>query len=811
MRSARNNYFKERGKERDPRDLGSDENFLVESSKIEGHAKRSKAYIKVLEHGSNATKPEGEQVTAPSCLRMLEEHYRVKSDVIVEDLLPRGIALRDSLLADQEYTKTWHQPRLEKSSSVPMTHYVHSVSNFNKMDFLLEKANLDKSCENQQRNHWNTTIAPCFIQTIKITQDNYDSLLKAKVEGKTSFTFTVPMDHPKLIEVPLGYTVSDGISDSLSVIFPWERISDNTNKPGMPISHTFKFTFTKLPHEILSYLQDQQMKITDKAKYLSHIVNSFLEDFYDIKGNIKFVDIASVAVAAGCRMDSLDLCSLSCVTFGVPFPWDIEFMDQMWGYSDDDQSDLIYRYMCNKLVILWELFQVFMGCLIRNLFADPDITLYALRMAEDSFISWFNHFVCSALMNTDPKSNSPKFQYYGAKSRSEMLLAIKDGDNSLLDQLAELFINVPVVPCGGAKFLHHVRNAFFKQFSVLEFIHLPTYIGEQPRPRDNLLDNKFELMFKREYVIDDSGSPVVGWDLQPSPQFAGTIYNLNIESASAKDIKFPKKQHDREIIPALSEWARLNYEKLVSVFILLKNLDCTELKEFWVERIRCYDYMRGCHSRLTGSRLGVRTLDLITAKREDHTKRFLERSAGVNPSRTESARISMFDGLANGENDDRVGLHQSVYASVPGFNNKRNREIADVRVAKRLALREKNPNWVPEREYKKSKRLRVLNEVEDQMNNSSRPSTSRDSPSQSSSRGFSSGGKHISISSQTSNLSSADLRHRASTNKSVSQSSGSGGKHVSTSSQTRNLLSNDLRNRIDKIRGAGCSNQKRYH
>ena len=210
---------------------------------------------------------------------------------------------------------------------------------------------------------------------------------------------------------------------------------------------------------------------------MARIVNSFLEDFYDIKGNIKFVDIASVAVAAGCRMDSLDLCSLSCVTFGVPFPWDIEFMDQMWGYSEDDQSDLVYRYMCNKLVILWELFQVFMGCLIRNLFADPDITLYALRMAEDSFISWFNHFVCSALMNTDPKSNSPKFQYYGAKSRSEMLLAIKDGDNSLLDQLAELFINVPVVPCGGAKFLHHVRNAFFKQFSVLEFIHLSTYIS----------------------------------------------------------------------------------------------------------------------------------------------------------------------------------------------------------------------------------------------------------------------------------------------------------------------------------------------
>ena len=781
MDKAREIYFDARSKRRDPKDLGAEDNFLIESSKIHDYAVRSQAYHKTLVKGSKSSKPMDETVSKASRFRMLQEHFKIKSTVSVEDVLPRGVCLKDSLRIDQENTHTWQQPRLNKVSiSDPMNHDVISLLNYDNCEFLLSKQRFDNACSYQQRNHLNTTISPCYVHTIRIPQDTYFDILKAKKEGKGSHTFTVPTQHAQLVDMPVGYTVSDGFSESLTIMFPIEKIPENITTPGLPESQTFKFTFTNLPREIVIFLKHQQMKVTDEAAVNEELMNSFVMEFFNLKCGFQFIDIASLAVAAGCRMDSLDLFSLASAIIGCPFPKGIDGMDQMWAWDSSDQPDLIFKYMCDKLVLLWELFQILIGCLTRNLFADPDLTLYALRMTEESFHSWFIYFVGRALLNTNPSAST---RFYDANSRAKMLQSIKVGENHLLDKLADLYVNVPVVSCGGARFLHHVRHEFFDQFAVLEHIHLPTYLGDQPRPRDDLLDKRYELMYKREYVIDDSGCPVQGWDLQPSPQFAKTIYKLEIELLSEDDVLSMKNQHDREFIPAVSEWARLNSERIVSFFGLLQRLSCNELGDFWVAKIPCYDYMRSCVYRLTGKRLGVRALDLITAKREDRTKELLERSAGVNPSRSESARINMFDDLASGDNDDRIGLSQSVYGAIPGFNNKRNREWADDRAAKRQALRERDPNWMSDRAFKKSKQNRVLRDVEDQMYGSVRPSTSGLSPN--------------------------DLRHRTSRDQFVSQGSKSDGRSVSSGSQTINCSPNDLRNRIPRIREPDYPSQHR--
>ena len=762
--SASDKYFDARSKKRDPKDLSADDNFLIESSIFNSYSERSEAYQSLLIEESDSNKPEGENVSTPSCLRMYKEY--LKDNVPTKDLLARGVSLENSLKTDQEFTHTWHQPNLEKRGTSPMTHHEVLLLQYSKNDFLLGMEKLNLACQNQQRNHLNTTISPCFIQTIKITEQAYDELLQAKQEGKASYTITIPTDHPSLIEIPVGYTVSDGHSDSLTITFPWETVDEFTKAPGLPTSQSFRFNFTNLPKEVVNFLQSQQIKITDNAATSLSIMKSFLHDFYDIKSNLQFVDIASIAVAAGCRMDSLDLFSLASVTFDCPFPRDIDHMDQMWAWARPDQPDLIFKYMSGKLTVLWELFKVLIGCLIRNLLPDPDITLYALRMSEESFISWFIYFTCKALLQTDPSISA---RHCEKKSRADMLRKIKTGDNHLLEKLADLYISIPVAQCGGARYLHHVRSCFFDQFAVLERIHLPTYVGEQPRPRDNLLDRKYELMYKREFVIDDSGTPVKGYDLQPSPQFAKTIFVLNINMVSSCDVQSLDRQHFRQFYPAICEWARLNCDKLNSFFIKLKNLESDQLSKFWFENIRAYDYMRSCYYRMFGHRLGVRVLDLVMAKREDNTRSLLERCAIKNPSRVENERINMYEDLAEGDNDDRVGLSQSVYSAVPGSHTERNRAWNQLRMAKRKAMRESDPDRLSEREFKKSKVIRVLGHVNNKINGAANPSTSKDIQPQSSTRKTKPGNRHGPSGSENKflpkRLQSNDLRNKLTRNK----------------------------------------------
>lgn len=150
-------------------------------------------------------------------------------------------------------------------------------------------------------------------------------------------------------------------------------------------------------------------------------------------------------------MTHVGFLSISCITFGVPFPWDLEHIDQMWSYAFDDQPDY-------------------------------DVVLYAQRLSEDSFISWFNYSVYHALL----KTKSCAHKYSNEKSRAEMLLAIIDGDNHLLEQLPDLFITVAVVAFEGARVCIISEILSFTKFCVRIY---PTFLGEQPRQRDNLLES----------------------------------------------------------------------------------------------------------------------------------------------------------------------------------------------------------------------------------------------------------------------------------------------------------------------------------
>jgi hypothetical protein len=710
-------YVTERGKRRNIKDLNAEELFATEAHQIKFYSEKSQKYQNILFDESDAYKPDNETAKSPSCLRMYNQHRKIWSNWAIDDLLPRGFSLWEGLYNDQQCTKTWKQPVLLKFLDPNKLHNLMvPVLRFDRSDFAQKYEAYTSSLSMQKKVHFNTPLQPFMVQTIKIPSQSYEDL-KAGVDAKEKcITINCPADMSDYVEVPVGFTVFDGCTNAITIKFPWLRVPEDTHDLDLPSSQSFTFTFTKLPRELMDFFRSLPILYAENADYQIDIFKRFLHDLYDVDSKMKAVDLGAFAIAAGCRMDCLDLFSLSIVAAEMLFPPDLDNMDQRWAWAEDEQPRILHNYLEIKAKTLHEIYQVMMGSLLRNMFPDPDIVLFGLRMSQFSFTSWFCQFIAEALLGSrihpDP-DNEPN--HFEMKTRADMIQSIKVGHNLLLDQLTDLYINVPVPACGGERYLHHARNSFFNQFAVLEKINLKYFIGEQPRPRRDVHDKKLELMYNREYVVDDSGAPTSSFDLLASPQFADTVYTLEVDIATKHKLKKPEGQHGRPVSPALCEWSRLNVFSLHSFFAKINQLSPDDLGEFWVERIRIYDYARGILTRVLDENARVRTLDLVLANREDNVRKQLERSAlkESTNSITNNRRLDVLNDKTQSTVDERNALQQAVFSELPGNNTEENMVKDRARRKRMQEYARKNPEALSVREYRKQKKLRGLEKTKD--------------------------------------------------------------------------------------------------
>ena len=707
-------YLDERKKNRNLKDLNAEELYATELKQIHLFAEKSQKYKDILLDESNLYKPNDETAKSPSRLRMLLAHKKIYAQWPVSVLLPRGCYLFEGLKTDQKWNPTWKQPILDKPLDPNhMDHIALNLAAFDTSYYNEVMLPFIQAQTHQKDLYLNSDLSPFMVQTIEIPRKAYDEMKAALARKAEYVTIECPADIIDPVEVPIGITISDGSVSTLTFRLPWHREATKSKDEFKPAVQTFNFVFTDIPKQYKTHLNGLGIMYAENAHHQIDIFSKFLEDFYQFKPKFNVLDIGALAVAAGCRMDCLDLFSLSILCTYVIFPPDVDNMDQRWGWNVDDQPKMIRDYLEIKFKTLVSIYHVLTGILIRNLFPDPDIVLYALRMTQATFMPWFCSFVAEALSDTrihaDPDH---KPTHCEMKSRAEMVQAIKKGPNFLLDQLTDLYINIPVVSCGGARYLHSTIHSFFNQFSVIEKINLADYLGEQPRPRQDLLEKKFSIMFNREFAIDDSGAPTDQVGLLPNPQFAKSIYKLDIASVSADDLKDLKPQNNRSLPSALKEWSRLNIDRMQTFFFKLNKLSSSDLAEFWVERVSIYDYARGLAARVTCRNLRVRSLDLLLANRGDHVVDQMEKSVLRNSENlTEVRRLHLLKDKISTEVDDRNGLQGAVYKEIPGSNTEKNRQKNDYRKRKCRQFYRDHPGAANPREYKKTKRLRGLNSV----------------------------------------------------------------------------------------------------
>ena len=706
-RTARIKYLDGRKIELDPKDPLAPELFNIDISESKGFDRKSFKYLEKLWDTVVRSQRPGDPVPD---IKLFKAYMTTKFDI--KSILPRGVPLCVSLLHDAHVSNTWLYPDMPYYNQIQRSDVRGAVieiqeSQFDHQHFNREKLLFMKSLPAIRDNILSSNSLPFSILRIQMDQSEYDKLIRQKESGGTIEIIANKSDleRESLIYVPTGLLISNGASRYLYFNFGFKDIS----KPNDGLKRTLAFKFDGISEEILRFWSELPLLFSVSADIQMIYFRNFLTDVYDLpRFDLKTFDLGSLAIVAGCNMDSYCIFALSTAVRGISFPENIGGMDQRNVLFCTDPD--VLNYHTQQSILLYEIYISLVGLIIRNLFPDPDITLAVTEMSQRTFITWFSEFLGLALQDCGPTLKFIRKLIGTSHTREEMVRSL-DSNSVKIDQLASLFhnYNVPVAQCGGERYLHNARGNFIFQYGVLRKIYLPQFAGEIPNPHKNMDDEQYGLLFNRDYYIKDSGKPASDLGLLPSPQFARNVYNLDLDHS---DLIHFMPQNGRSLAVSLEEWGRLNPTKIPTLFSKLRKMSTDDLAKFWAPRVRVYESLRGMYYRLFDVKDGVPDLDMLITSRIENTRSHHYKLEESRELKLQQHRVNLLrheSGYA--PSTRRVGMHQYVQNSVPGSNNQRNRRLLEKRKA-RLARREDEhdpEDWVPKKDIKRQKLANILN------------------------------------------------------------------------------------------------------
>ena len=712
---AKHSYWNWRARPRNPKDPTEPDLFLTSKEQADDYSVMRGLYNDMLYSEVEKAYP-NEPVTD---MRIYEMHKR-KSPLYtldhVKNILPHGFPLLDSLQIDQEFTKSWTQPPMsgDHHESTGFSYATISVVHFDKKYFQDGVRIFDAIVKEAKEFRLNVKPVPFSVETIRIPRTAYRELVKRKNDQQT-VTIRCPSElkDEEKIDVPAKIVINAGKSFAMIINLGFQDVT-----PPGSTEKKFTFRYTQIPDDIVDFLKDLPLLYSVDAQHQISTLLGVLADLYDLELKLKAFDLGALAVAAGCKMDDFSLFSLRVICTGMPFPTISNSMDQGWAKDYQELTNDFLHYLISKVKILFETYLTLMGLLLRNVFPDPDIVVTATEMTQISFISWFGEFVGTALCGAKLTT-----KIYQEETRADMILSL-DCDGRMWTVLSDIIENVPVINCGGARYLHHSRGIFFNQYYALKRVALPFYGNEIPNLLRDLDSHKYKLLYERDYA-DDSGTPAMCTGLLPNPVYKRSIYKLDVHN---DDLLNPRPQKQRPICSAILEWGRLNHHKIPKVLSVIRNSSTIDIAKFWVVKIRVYEGLSNIYYNLTGDREIVQDLEKYIALRKEHVvtsyneveaKRILE----LQKLRTDSLNQKQRSG-----SNQNVGIHQAVHEVVPGNFNNRNREWSETRKARLARVKaQKGDSFVTKREIRRVKRLSELQEAPPKTQPSCEPSSGRPS------------------------------------------------------------------------------------
>ncbi len=583
----------------------------------------------------------------------------------VSNLMPRGMTLKNALKIDQMNTKSWTQPCLDNNRKrKAFTINEVSVTDYRRFDFeRIMKAN-DHIQQDARNLILNSTALPFSVETIRVPTKVYRELSKDH-PAETVIEFEYDPSDPDYVNVASRLIVGYGRNAAVAIGFGFTEVDFDANNSDI---RKYVFKYSALPEDISKFLRKLPPMYSVNAKSQIRSLNAVLTDLYNIYMKFSVFELGSLAIATGCIMNDYSLFAFSAIMHNKPFPVGIDSMDQKWARNWDELPSSMKQYVRDKFQLMYDSYVTLSGLLLRNIFPDPDITLTVTELSQPAFVSWFLHFVALALSEanlTNPTSQT--------STRFDMILELGP-DTGLLGVLADLIIKTPAANFGGARYLHHARYQFLvRQYYTLCNIKLYKYPGESPNTSKNLDNDRYLLMYNREYV-NDSGKPAFAVGLLPSPQFVKSVFSFDPE---IDDVISFEDYNGRNLAADLKEWGRLNVEKIPDLFNMLRELSVEDLGKFWISKIGTYTHLSNTYFNVMNVRIVVPDLERSLKMRKERIEEEYKSSASKLLLKAQEHRLNIVHHASVSQsNKVRVALHQYAHNIIPGNSTNKNRRKA---------------------------------------------------------------------------------------------------------------------------------------
>ena len=698
MDEAEFKYLTARSKRRTVDDPTSEDLFLTTSEHAKTIRQSHERYLGEI-HRRAALKAPGS--TNPFNI-LFSQHLSLRDSWNMANILSRGIELTGSFEIDQHHTKSWQQPAFHLPTPPFKIEMVNTVE-FDPNKFQDQVICFNQGLSAYRLNHHNVDPVAMSLDTVTVSSTDMDLIIDCHNKQQACSITIHEIEDSEMSgyrQLPALLLISNGYY-AIGFNFGLKDVSVGPERTEV------SYSYSELPDQVRRFLKSLPFLYThQRGLSMDRVLNEFFLDLYgaDIKLNI--LDITSVAVAAGIRADYYGLFTLSAIVVGLPFP-DIE---GIFGYEfiiDNKLSNLYKKYLIERIISLDNVYAILVGLLVRQMFPDPDITLAITGMSQHSFTYWFSAFLNSALY-TD--KNLHKLSTAEMSTRCEMIKSITDEDNDYAKALCELLIDVPVAQEGGERFLHHARRCFLDQYIVIKRLNFDNFVCQAPNQEVDIDQLGYRFLYKREVDSKHHGLPVIDLGLLPNPEFDDSIFKLD---PFKDDVSVLFRQEDRDLIPAVEEWGRLNVDDIKVLIDRIRALRTDQLARFWVPKIRLYEILIGVYYRITNEHIRVNYLERCISIKLSNVKTHHEELQVRKDSQYQQIRKDfVLHNIQAGTS--RVGLHQEAVSKVPGFNATKNAKKLEKRKA-RLARRksENTENWVSRATIRKAKIMRRTESTED--------------------------------------------------------------------------------------------------
>lgn len=503
-----------------------------------------------------------------------------------------------------------------------------------------------------------------------VIEKDYQQMLKDRADGKTaSVQIYNAMNFPKnetLRRLPIMILLSCGGDDLMIIDLGFYEQDVNLTKfpdklwidPDTTMTEDLVKFLDNLP---LMYALDANAKTLD--------LELFLADVYGCYVRFRVFNLKFLALATGCKMNKMDIHSLCAVVLGRPMLYTIETLSRCFVRSNEEVCEEVDDYISELVLSIHMLYVVLMATFLRNVFPDPSVVLTYSQMNQASFTNWFAHVTGTALLDG-------RFNTWRHHTRRDMIANL-NSNSQRLKKIAALIERVPVPKHGGARFLHHARHCFARQLTILETIETEGFNGIVPSFGTLAKPTSYDLLYEREYLVDDSWKPVRSTGLCVSPQFRHTMFEIDVGG----DICHFEQQHGRHLIPSLEEWARLFPEAARNLLMKLADKDSTDLQKFWFAKPRAYVKIRAVVHHVLDME---RSVPLIEESMRTHRNNSLQFQRSIQERRSnrypreviedDSRREVLMEHMVASE-PLSVDLQGRGYKAIPSHFTERNRRF----------------------------------------------------------------------------------------------------------------------------------------